>query len=82
MQTTDTFVHLTLPRNFVGQILDGLHVLTEQWDATAAYLRNGEIANEIIRDCSDVEEAESIAAFYRKIAEEVGQQLSRSRGAK
>lgn len=48
MQSTDTVVHLTLPRNSVGQLLDGLDVLIEQWTATAAYHRYGEVGDEVI----------------------------------
>ena len=75
IHTTDTVVQLSLPRNFVGQILDGLAVLTEQWDATAAYLSHGEIGEQVIRECSNAEEAESIAEFYRQIASDIRGQL-------
>lgn len=75
MHPTDTVVPLSLPRNFVGQILEGLAILTDQWDATAAYLSHGEIGDQVIRECSSAEEAESIAEFYRQIAETICQQL-------
>lgn len=76
MQSTERVVQLSLPRNHVGQILDGISVLTGQWDATAAFLRTGEVGSEIIRECSRPEEAERIAALYRTIAAEIREQLS------
>ena len=75
MHPTDTVVQLSLSRNFVGQILEGLAVLTEQWDATAAYLSHGELGDQVIRECSSAEEAESIAEFYRQIANDIRGQL-------
>lgn len=76
MQSTERLVQLSLSRNHVGQILDGISVLIDQWDATTVYLRTGEVENEIIRECSRPEEAERIAALYRTIAAEIRQQLS------
>ena len=75
MPSTDTVVQLSLPRNYVGQILDGLEVLIEQWEATATYFRTGEIGDTEIRECSDAEEAEWIAGFYGEIAVEVRRQM-------
>lgn len=75
MPSMDTVVELSLPRNYIGQILDGLEVLIEQWDATAAYHRTGEVSDILIRECSDAEEAEWIAGYYREIAEEIRRQL-------
>lgn len=75
MPSTDTLVELSLPRNYVGQILDGLEVLIEQWQATAAYHRTGEVGDSTIRECSDAEEAEWIAGYYREIAEDIRRQL-------
>lgn len=75
MPSTDTVVELSLPRNYIGQILDGLEVLIEQWDATAAYHRTGEVGDSTIRECSDAEEAEWIAGFCEKIVAEIRGQL-------
>ena len=80
MHPTDTVVQLSLPRNFAGQILEGLAVLTEQWDATAAYLGHGEIGDQVIRECSNAEEAEGIAEFYRQIANDIRGQLPAKQG--
>lgn len=73
--SSTTSVQLSLPRNYVGQLLDGIEVLVEQWDATAIYLRTDRIGNDCIRECSDAEEAEWIASFYRKIAAEIRDQM-------
>lgn len=75
MPSTDTVVELSLPRNHVGQILDGLEVLIEQWESTASYFRSGEVGEHAIRECSDGEEAEWVAGYYREIAEEIRRQL-------
>jgi len=77
MPSSDTFVQLSLPRNHVGQILDGLEVLIEQWEATARYFRTGEVGEYAIRECSDAEEAEWIAGHYREIADDIERQLPR-----
>lgn len=76
MPSTDTVVQLSLPRNHVGQILDGLEVLIEQWEATARYFRTGEVGEYVIRECSGAEEAEGIAGHYREIADELALQLA------
>lgn len=78
MPSTNTVVELSLPRNHIGQILDGLDVLAEQWDATAAYHRTGEVGDIAIRECSDAAEAEWIAGFYREIAEDIRRQLPKA----
>jgi hypothetical protein len=75
MPSTDTVVRLSLPRNHVGQILDGLEVLIEQWRATATCLRTDQVGDQIIRECSDAGEAERIAGFYEEIATEIRDQL-------
>jgi hypothetical protein len=63
-----TTVIFECPRDYVGQIVDGLEVLIEQWQATAEYLNTGESdADVCIRECSDAREAESIAERYREI---------------
>ena len=51
--------HPRLPRNAVGQILDGLDVLAEQWEATAASLAGGQLpeGDVLIRECGDAREA-------------------------
>lgn len=75
MPSTNTTVQLSLPRQYVGQILDGIEVLIEQWEATASYFRTGEVGDTLIRECSGAEEAEGIVEFYREIAESIRGQL-------
>ena len=73
----DESVSLRLSRNAIGQILDGLEVLAEQWEATADYLRDVELPDEdvLIRECSDEREAGKIAAYYRRISGLIESQL-------
>lgn len=65
----ETTVQLRLPLPFVGQILDGLEILTEQWESTAAYMEELLPAefDDTIRECSNANEAYSIATFYKRI---------------
>ena len=82
MPSTDHQVTLTLPDNFAGQLLDGLDVLIEQWDATAAYHEHGDVGDDIIiRECTDAHEAISIADFYREIAAMIREQRTAQRDA-
>ena len=66
---SDRTVTLVLPRDFAGQLTDGLSVLMEQWDATAEYHEHGQTTGEpiIIREANDADEAIWIANFYRAI---------------
>lgn len=87
MPTTDHQVTLTLPDNFVGQLLDGLSVLIEQWDATARYHEHGDIGaidgeeDIIIRECRDAHEANTLADWYRDIAGLIRTQRNQQRDA-
>jgi hypothetical protein len=70
-------VTLRLPRGFVGQILDGLEVLIEEWEHTAEYHETGLVRDGVcVRECTDAGEAEEMAGFYRRIREEVAGQVS------
>ena len=73
----DETVTLRLPRIAVGQILDGLDVLSEQWEATAASLAGGQLpeGDVLIGECSDEREAGKIAAYYRRISALIEQQF-------
>jgi len=76
METRDNVI-LTLPRLAVGQILEGLEIRAEAWKYTEEYLRTGHAREPyIIEDCSDPEEAEKIAAYYREIIESIKSQLN------
>ncbi len=64
----EDIVVLKLSRNWVGQIVDGLDVLAEQWEATQRYLETGLVDDSVaIRECDDADEAASLAAWYREI---------------
>ncbi len=81
MSAGKSMVTLQLPSNSVGQIVDGLGVLIEQWDHTAEYLRNGTFdeAIGVVRECSGPEEAVRISEFYREIRNEITGQLAKQR---
>lgn len=65
-----------LSPNDAGQLLDGLDVLIEQWQATCEYLRTGESKEDIcIREASDAEEADAIAQMYQGIYEKIRGQM-------
>lgn len=73
---TDT-VTLELPRDYVGQLADGLEALIREWDDTAEYLDHGQVkVDAVIRECRDSREARSIAAYYRSILARISQQMS------
>jgi len=47
-----------LSKNDAGQLLDGLDVLIEQWQATSHYHKTGESKEDVcIREASDADEA-------------------------
>jgi hypothetical protein len=73
-------VPLLLDSLMVGQILDALEVRREAWEKTSAWLR-GELDDPFfsIEECSDAEEADGIAAYYREIENEIMEQLERHR---
>ncbi len=61
--------------NDLGQLLDGLDVLIEQWEATAEYLETGLAREDVcIRESHSVHEAESIAAIYRDLRNRLREQ--------
>lgn len=67
-------ISITLNRNDWGQIIDGLEVRLESWEATARYLE-GEEVNQIIEECHDAAEARSVAATYERLIEDLNSQL-------
>ena len=70
-------VQVALPRDFFGQILDGLESLIEQWQITAEYMDTGYCRDDSIgiRECSDAAEAGKIAAYYIRIRDQLAAQL-------
>lgn len=72
----DEIVTITLKRNDVGQILDGLEERKRVWGNTAEYLENGTvICDGMIEDCHDGEEALYIAHWYGRIIGDIWSQL-------
>ena len=70
-------VKLDLPRDYAGQILDGLDVLIEQWEYTAEYLESGLMRDDLaLRECTNPEEARWLAAYYGEIRSSVRQQIN------
>jgi hypothetical protein len=59
----DKIVSLKLPRLMVGQIIDGLRERQKVWLLTAEFMVTGTTEEPcIIEECSDADEAKSIAA--------------------
>jgi hypothetical protein len=74
----EEFVTLKLPKNFVGQMLDGLRIRAESWEHTKIYLSDGVVVdpdNPYVEECNDETEAGQIEAFYREIIKEIETQL-------
>ena len=72
--------HLELDENDLGQLMDGLEQRAESWERTAGYLRSGFLdGDEVIEECSDPREADSIAAHYRSILQKLHTQREAQR---
>lgn len=70
-------VSLELPRDFVGQVLDGLDWLIEEWNNTAEYMEHGVSRDDMmIRECNDANEARKIRDFYSTIRDSIEVQMS------
>ena len=70
------FVTLRLPRNDVGQIIDGLTQRMIIWKTTEEYLETGYSHHgDCIEECSDPEEARFIAQYYKNIIDSINKQL-------
>ena len=72
----ENFVTLRLPRNDVGQIIDGLTERVIIWRTTEEYLETGySHLGDFVEECSDPEEARFIAQYYEKIIDLIQNQL-------
>ena len=78
----DRIITLKLPRLFVGQLLDCLHIAVEDWERTKIYHESGYVDPDepYVRECNDAHEAEQIEKFYRRIIEKIERQLKRQGG--
>jgi hypothetical protein len=72
----EDFVTIRIPRDDVGQIIDGLTERMIIWRTTEEYLEVGySQLGDFIEECSDPEEARFIADYYEKIIEFLKKQL-------
>jgi septal ring factor EnvC (AmiA/AmiB activator) len=75
-ETMDKIVNLKLPRMMVGQIIDGLRERQKVWLLTAEFMETGATEEPyIIEECSDANEAKTIAAYYEEIINEIEKQI-------
>lgn len=68
--------------NDLGQLLDGLRAREEAWRKTAEYLETNYVSDDsfVCEECSDPNEAKSIADHYLKIIGQIEQQVQKQRG--
>jgi hypothetical protein len=62
----------------LGQLLDGLESRAESWEKSAEYFRSEKMPDGeffIIEECSDLDEAEEIASYYRSIISKIRKQM-------
>ncbi len=71
-----------LESNDLGQLLDGLRVRADSWRKTSEYLQTEQMGEEpfIAEDCSDPDEARSIAQHYEKIITQIERQIQNQGG--
>lgn len=61
-------ITITLTRNDLGQLIDGLDVLIDQWNATTEYLNDGTIREDVcLREVHSANESHKIASHYQRI---------------
>lgn len=74
-------LRIELTENDLGQLLDGLEARADAWERTAEFLRTGDTGEDffLIEECEDAEEADQIAAHYRRIVAEIYRQIESQR---
>lgn len=66
---------IRLEKNDLGQLLDGLQARAEAWEKTAGFHRTGvSPADFIVEECTDADEADSIATHFRSIISQIEEQ--------
>ncbi len=76
-------VAIELSSNDFGQVVDGLEVLIEQWEATVRYLTEGYSDPEVpIREAHDADEARKIVSKYIAIRDSIEAQLMQQQNEK
>ncbi len=70
---------ITLNRNDLGQIIDGLTARVESYDHTAEFLddETENLEGFIIEEVRDADEARNLAANYKRLIEEINRQLAK-----
>jgi hypothetical protein len=74
----DKMITIQIDRDDLGQILDGLDVLAQQWRDTLRYHEVG-IVSECIRECTDADEARWIMNYYEQIISHLSMERERTR---
>jgi hypothetical protein len=71
-----------LESNDLGQLLDGIRARADAWLKTAEYLKGGQVADGsfVCEECSDPQEAKSIAQHYERIITQIEQQIQKQGG--
>lgn len=78
--SADKIITCTLSENDLGQLLDGVETLIQQWDNTYRFHAFDEAdPGECLRDCASAIEAKSIRDHYRRIGEHLYHQLEAAR---
>lgn len=68
---------IELTRIELGQVVDGLNERAQAWERTALYHRTGlEHGQGVVEECTDADEAEWIARFYRSIIDKIEDQIA------
>lgn len=85
VQTTQpvepTRASLNITDHDLGQLIDGLNTLIDDWTATATYMETGEVQTDAnVRECSSADEATRIAAHYTRIRDSLRPQDTRLGG--
>lgn len=70
--------NIELDGNDLGQLLDGLKVRADAWEKTSEFLLTGHSHDDsfICEECSNAHEAETIARHYRRIIQQIEQQMN------
>jgi hypothetical protein len=73
---------ISLERNDLGQLLNGLRCRVEAWTKTAEYLVTGYAADDsfVCEECNDPNEAKSIARHYKQIICRIERQVKMQGG--
>jgi hypothetical protein len=74
----DKIYTIRLAEHDLGQAIEGLEMRAEAWEKTADYLRTEKMPKDeffIVEECSNPDEADSIAAHYRSILEKIRSQM-------